>query len=275
VRSICEPASPPTCGGCQDPDLGPEMAGVGGDVAKRRRARVKQPGVQTGPVAIGQRQEPMREREDDVDVLRRASAAAGSSRPVPPVTHAALYVLRVTPLPVGRRASGFVLVAQYLPIGLGRLGTPVQTLIQPLCIDCQQIQAQPSEGRLSTMVRDQSMSPSRASQLTSAQCSDPICRLPASRAVVLHQVIPDPQPSSVGSICQGIPLHKTNRMRVNDQGRAAVHASVAAGEPVRAVRSPCEPEYPVHRKPLLDLPVIHPSSAQCARANCTIARSAQ
>ena len=42
---------------------------------------------------------------------RRACAAAVSSQAVPPVTHATPYVLRVTRLPVGRRASGFVLVA--------------------------------------------------------------------------------------------------------------------------------------------------------------------
>ncbi len=33
-------------------------------------------------------------------------------RLLPPVTHATPYVLRVTRLPVGRRASGFVLVAK-------------------------------------------------------------------------------------------------------------------------------------------------------------------
>jgi hypothetical protein len=31
------------------------------------------------------------------------------------VTHATPYVLRITRLPVGRRASGFVLVAKYFP----------------------------------------------------------------------------------------------------------------------------------------------------------------
>src|SRR5262245_65528707 len=41
----------------------PRWRWVGGDVAKRRRARLKQPGVQTSTVPIGQRQERMRERE--------------------------------------------------------------------------------------------------------------------------------------------------------------------------------------------------------------------
>jgi hypothetical protein len=39
-----------------------------------------------------------------------------SSQVIPPVTHATPFVLRITRLPVGRRASGFVLVAQCLVI---------------------------------------------------------------------------------------------------------------------------------------------------------------
>jgi hypothetical protein len=42
----------------------------------------------------------------------RASAGAVSSRVIPPVTHATPFVLRITRLSVGRRASGFVLVAK-------------------------------------------------------------------------------------------------------------------------------------------------------------------
>jgi hypothetical protein len=68
--------------------------------------------------------------------------------------------------------------------------------------------------QLSTMARDQSMSPSRASQLRSAKCirsQMPSCCQSHTRR---QQVIPDPQPSSLGSICQGIPLRKTNRIPV-------------------------------------------------------------
>ena len=46
--------------------------------------------------------------------VRRASAGAVSSQVIPPVTHATPFVLRITRLPVGRRASGFVQVAQCL-----------------------------------------------------------------------------------------------------------------------------------------------------------------
>jgi hypothetical protein len=49
-------------------DLGPEMTGIGSDLTQRRRARLKEPRVQTGPVPIGQGQECMREREDDVHI---------------------------------------------------------------------------------------------------------------------------------------------------------------------------------------------------------------
>ncbi len=45
---------------------------------------------------------------------RRADVAEVSSQVVPPVTHPTPYVLRITRLPVGRRASGFVQVVQYL-----------------------------------------------------------------------------------------------------------------------------------------------------------------
>ena len=42
----------------------------------------------------------------------RAGIAGMSSQVVPPVTHPTPFVLRITRLPVGRRASGFVLVAK-------------------------------------------------------------------------------------------------------------------------------------------------------------------
>ena len=52
----------------QHADVGPEVARISRDLAQRRRTRVKQPRVQTGAVPIGQRQESMREREDDVHI---------------------------------------------------------------------------------------------------------------------------------------------------------------------------------------------------------------
>src|ERR1700675_3132662 len=44
------------------------MPRVGGDFAERRRTRLEEPRVQAPTVAIGQRQQPMREREDDVHI---------------------------------------------------------------------------------------------------------------------------------------------------------------------------------------------------------------
>src|SRR6188472_2922891 len=44
------------------------MTGIGGDLTERRRARLKEPRVQTGPVPIGQGQQRMRQREDDMHI---------------------------------------------------------------------------------------------------------------------------------------------------------------------------------------------------------------
>ena len=52
----------------QHADLGAEMSRIGGDLAERRRARLKEPRVQARTIPIGQRQERMRQREDDVHI---------------------------------------------------------------------------------------------------------------------------------------------------------------------------------------------------------------
>ena len=52
----------------QHADLGAEMPRVGGDFAERRRARLEEPRVQTRTIPIGQRQQRMRQREDDVHI---------------------------------------------------------------------------------------------------------------------------------------------------------------------------------------------------------------
>jgi hypothetical protein len=59
---------PPRMEDAQHADLGAKMARVGGDLAERRRACLEEPGVQAGAIAIGQRQERMRQREDDVHI---------------------------------------------------------------------------------------------------------------------------------------------------------------------------------------------------------------
>jgi hypothetical protein len=88
--------------------------------------------------------------------------------------------------------------------------------------------------QLSTMARDQSMSPSRASQLRSAKCirsQIPSCCQSRSRR---QQVIPDPQASSFGNIYHGIPLRNTKRMPVRQarsgtRGRPPVSRGGKAG----------------------------------------------
>ena len=46
---------PPRVKDAEHADLGSEMTGIGGDLTKCRRARLKEPRVQTGPVPIGPR----------------------------------------------------------------------------------------------------------------------------------------------------------------------------------------------------------------------------
>src|ERR1700674_3112739 len=52
----------------QDADLRTEVARVRGDLAQRRGARLEEPRVQARTIPIGQRQQRMREREDDVHI---------------------------------------------------------------------------------------------------------------------------------------------------------------------------------------------------------------
>jgi hypothetical protein len=68
--------------------------------------------------------------------------------------------------------------------------------------------------QLSTTARDQSIWSSRASQSKSAKwirSHTPVCCQSRRRR---QHVIPDPHPSSCGSICQGIPLRRTKTMPV-------------------------------------------------------------
>jgi hypothetical protein len=59
---------PPRVKDAEDADLRPEVTWVGRDLAERGRARLQEPRVQTGAVSISQRQQPVREREDDVHI---------------------------------------------------------------------------------------------------------------------------------------------------------------------------------------------------------------
>jgi hypothetical protein len=66
----------------------------------------------------------------------------------------------------------------------------------------------------STTARVQSISPKRASQSSKEKWIT--CQMPAScqSRNRRQQVMPEPQPSSCGSISQGIPLRRTNRIPV-------------------------------------------------------------
>ena len=59
---------PPRVKDAEDADVRAEMSRIGGDLAQRGGARLKEPGVQPGTIPIQQRQEPMRECEDDVHI---------------------------------------------------------------------------------------------------------------------------------------------------------------------------------------------------------------
>ncbi len=59
---------PPRVEDAEHADLGAEMPRIGRDLAKRGRADLEEPCVQTGTVPINQRQQRMRQREDDVHI---------------------------------------------------------------------------------------------------------------------------------------------------------------------------------------------------------------
>ena len=113
---------PPRVEDAQHADLRAEMARVGGDLAERGRARLEEPGVQARTIPIGQRQQRMRQREDDVHIrhveqlpLARVQPALARLRlalravPVPTrVIGDGLMAAGVTPIEMaaeGRRAT--------------------------------------------------------------------------------------------------------------------------------------------------------------------------
>ena len=59
---------PPRVKNAEHPDLGAQMSGIGRDLTEGHRARLEQPGVQAGTIPIAERQERMRQREDDVHI---------------------------------------------------------------------------------------------------------------------------------------------------------------------------------------------------------------
>lgn len=65
----------------QATDLGSQMARVGGDLAQRGRARPEEPAVHTTRIAVAERQERVRQREDDActDGTSRSSRSRAAS----------------------------------------------------------------------------------------------------------------------------------------------------------------------------------------------------
>ena len=108
---------PPRVEDAEHANLRTEMAGVGGDLTERRRAGLKEPGVQTSAVPIGQRQEPMREREDDVDVWHVEELALAGMEPALPRLRLAL---RAVPVPTRVIGDGL------MPAGV----TPIEMAAQ-------------------------------------------------------------------------------------------------------------------------------------------------
>ena len=87
---------PPRVEDAQDADLSAEMSGIGRDLAERRCARLEEPGVQAGAVPIGQRQQRMRQREDDVHIRHVEQLALARVEPALPRLR---LTLRAVPVP--------------------------------------------------------------------------------------------------------------------------------------------------------------------------------
>ena len=72
---------PPRVEDAQHANLRAEMSRVGRDLAERRCGRVKEPRVQARVIPIDQRQQPMRECEDDVDIRHVEQLALSRRQP--------------------------------------------------------------------------------------------------------------------------------------------------------------------------------------------------
>ena len=83
------------------PISAPEMSGIGRDLAERHRARLEQPGVQAGTIPIGERQERMRQREDDVDIRHVEQVALACVEPALPGLRLALRTVAIATRVIG------------------------------------------------------------------------------------------------------------------------------------------------------------------------------
>ena len=87
---------PPRVEDAEDADLCTEVARVGGDLTQRGRTRLEEPGVELCGVAIAERQQRMRQREDDMHVRHVEELALPGREP--PGTRLRL-ALRTVPIP--------------------------------------------------------------------------------------------------------------------------------------------------------------------------------
>src|SRR5918995_502382 len=85
----------------QHADLGSEMPRIRGDLAQGRRAGLKQPRVQRSAVAIRQRQQIMREREDDVHIRHVAQLTLARVEPALPRLRLALHAVPIATRVIG------------------------------------------------------------------------------------------------------------------------------------------------------------------------------
>ena len=92
---------PPRVEDAQYADLRTEMARVGRDLAERRCARVEEAGVQARAIPIGQRQQAMREREDDVHIRHVEQIPLARLEPALPRLRLALGAVPIATLLIG------------------------------------------------------------------------------------------------------------------------------------------------------------------------------
>ena len=108
---------PPRVEDAQHANLRAEVARVGGDLAERRRARLEEPRVQPSAVPIGQRQERMREREDDVHIRHVEQLALARVEPALPRLR---LTLRAVPIPTRVIGDGL------MPAGVTPIEMPAE-----------------------------------------------------------------------------------------------------------------------------------------------------
>jgi len=108
---------PPRVEDAQDANRRAKMLRVGRDLAECRRARLKEPRVQARAIPIGQRQQPMREREDDVHIRHVEQLALARVQPAFPGLR---LTLRAVPIPTRVIGDGLV------PAGVTPIEVPAE-----------------------------------------------------------------------------------------------------------------------------------------------------